>query len=50
MHVAILNAGTGFHTDDLCRALTERGHTGRVLPYGAECQAMFFVSLGLTYC
>lgn len=33
MHVAILNAGTGWHTDDLCRALAERGHTGRVLPY-----------------
>ena len=33
MNVAILNAGTGWHTDDLCRALAERGHTGRVLPY-----------------
>jgi RimK family alpha-L-glutamate ligase len=33
MHVAILNAGTGWHTDDLCRALAERGHTARVLPY-----------------
>ena len=33
MHIAILNAGTGWHTDDLCRALGERGHTGRVLPY-----------------
>jgi RimK family alpha-L-glutamate ligase len=33
MHIAILNAGTGWHTDDLCRALTERGDTGRVLPY-----------------
>jgi RimK family alpha-L-glutamate ligase len=33
LHVAILNAGTGWHTDDLCRALAERGHTGRVLPY-----------------
>jgi hypothetical protein len=31
--VAILNAGSGWHTDDLCRALAERGHTGRVLPY-----------------
>jgi RimK family alpha-L-glutamate ligase len=35
MHVAILNAGTGWHTDELCRALAERGHTGRVLPYEA---------------
>ena len=33
MHVVILNAGTGWHTDELCRALAERGHTGRVLPY-----------------
>ena len=33
MNVAILNAGSGWHTDDLCRALAERGHTGRVLPY-----------------
>src|ERR1700674_2103856 len=34
MHVAILNAHTGWHTDELCRALADRGHTGRVLPYG----------------
>jgi RimK family alpha-L-glutamate ligase len=33
MKVAILNAGTGWHTDDLCRALDERGHTGLVRPY-----------------
>src|SRR5258705_6509732 len=33
MRVAILNAGTGFHTDELCRALAEHGHTGSVLPY-----------------
>jgi RimK family alpha-L-glutamate ligase len=33
VNVAILNAGSGWHTDDLCRALAERGHTGRVLPY-----------------
>lgn len=33
MQVAILNAGTGWHTQELCRALAERGHTGRVLPY-----------------
>src|SRR5260221_5013558 len=33
MRVAILNAGTGFHTEELCRALAEHGHTGRVLPY-----------------
>lgn len=33
MQIAILNAGTGWHTDDLCRALAERGHAARVLPY-----------------
>jgi RimK family alpha-L-glutamate ligase len=33
MQIVILNAGTGWHTDRLCRALAEQGHTGRVLPY-----------------
>jgi len=33
VNVAILNAGSGWHTDQLCRALAERGHAGRVLPY-----------------
>jgi len=33
MNVAILSARTGWHTDELCRALAERGHTGLVLPY-----------------
>jgi RimK family alpha-L-glutamate ligase len=33
MQVTILNAGTGWHTDELCRALIERGHVPRVLPY-----------------
>jgi RimK family alpha-L-glutamate ligase len=33
MRVVILNAGTGWHTDELCRALAERGHESRVLPY-----------------
>jgi RimK family alpha-L-glutamate ligase len=33
MHVAILSARTGWHTDELCRALAERGHVGAVLPY-----------------
>jgi RimK family alpha-L-glutamate ligase len=33
MDVAILSARTGWHTDELCRALSERGHTSRVLPY-----------------
>src|SRR5581483_11043328 len=33
MHVIILSARRGWHTDELCRALSERGHGGRVLPY-----------------
>ena len=34
MRVAILAARQGgWHTDQLCRALAERGHEGRVLPY-----------------
>jgi RimK family alpha-L-glutamate ligase len=33
MNVVILSARTGWHTDELCRALAERRHTGRVLPY-----------------
>lgn len=33
MHVAILSARHGWHTDELCRALAERGHTGEVVPY-----------------
>jgi RimK family alpha-L-glutamate ligase len=33
MQVAILSARAGWHTDQLCRALTGRGHAARVLPY-----------------
>ena len=33
MHVAILSARTGGHTDELCRALADHGHAGVVLPY-----------------
>jgi len=33
MHVAILTARAGWHAEELCRALAERGHSGRVLPY-----------------
>jgi RimK family alpha-L-glutamate ligase len=33
MHVAILSARTGWHTDELCRALAQHGHAGVVLPY-----------------
>lgn len=35
MDVAILSAGRGWHTAQLERALTERGHRGRVLPIDA---------------
>src|SRR5687767_7804595 len=33
MHVAILGTRTGWHTDELLRALTTRGHTGSVVQY-----------------
>ena len=33
MDVIILSARSGWQTDELCRALAERGHLGRVLPY-----------------
>jgi ribosomal protein S6--L-glutamate ligase len=33
MNVVILSAKTGWQTDELCRALAERGHAGCVLPY-----------------
>jgi RimK family alpha-L-glutamate ligase len=35
VHVPILSARTGWHTDELLRALTERGHSGAVVPYVA---------------
>jgi RimK family alpha-L-glutamate ligase len=35
MRVAILSARTGWHTDELLRALTARGHAGCVVPYEA---------------
>jgi RimK family alpha-L-glutamate ligase len=33
MQIAILSARTGWHTDELRRALAARGHAGRVVPY-----------------
>jgi RimK family alpha-L-glutamate ligase len=33
MKVVILSARTGWHTDELCRALAVRGHAARVVPY-----------------
>jgi RimK family alpha-L-glutamate ligase len=35
VRVTILSARTGWHTDELLRALTERGHSGVVVPYEA---------------
>ena len=35
MHVAILSTRSGWHTDELMRALAARGHTGSVVPYEA---------------
>ena len=35
MQVVILSARTGWHTDELCRALSQRGHLGIVLRYEA---------------
>ena len=35
MHVAILSTRSGWHTDELLRALAARGHTGSVVPYEA---------------
>jgi RimK family alpha-L-glutamate ligase len=33
VQIVILSARIGWHTDELCRALAERGHIGVVLPY-----------------
>jgi RimK family alpha-L-glutamate ligase len=33
VNVLILSARSGWHTDELCRALAVRGFTGRVMPY-----------------
>ena len=33
MNVVILSARSGWHTDELCRALARRGHTAVLLPY-----------------
>jgi RimK family alpha-L-glutamate ligase len=33
VHVPILSARTGWHTDELLRALEARGHTGAIVPY-----------------
>lgn len=33
MRIVILSARTGWHTDELCRALSAHGHSSEVLPY-----------------
>jgi glutathione synthase/RimK-type ligase-like ATP-grasp enzyme len=33
LNISILSARSGWHTDELCRALAERGHVGVVVPY-----------------
>jgi RimK family alpha-L-glutamate ligase len=33
MNVAILSARSGWHTDEICRALEERGHQATLFPY-----------------
>ena len=33
MNISILSTRSGWHTDELCRALAERGHVGVVVPY-----------------
>lgn len=35
MKVSILSGRTGWHTDELCRALADRGHAAAVVPYQA---------------
>src|SRR5262245_17811648 len=51
MRAVILNARTGWHTDELCRALGERGHLGVVLPYEglvAHVEAGVYTRLAVT--
>jgi RimK family alpha-L-glutamate ligase len=47
MDVIILSARTGWHTDELCRALAARGGSGRVVPY-ESLVARLGVRTGLT--
>jgi RimK family alpha-L-glutamate ligase len=48
MRAAILSARTGWHTDELCRALGERGHLGVVLPYEGLVGRLGSVEAGLS--
>ena len=54
MHVAILSARCGWHTDELCRALADRGHSGEVVAYeslhariGSRCGSRLRVLSGV---
>ncbi len=47
MQVAILSARTGWHTDELCRALAAQGHVATVLPYEG-LRSRFGTSVALT--
>jgi len=47
MRAVILSARTGWHTDELCRALAERGHVGVVLPYEGLVGRLGGMSSGL---
>jgi RimK family alpha-L-glutamate ligase len=48
MRVVILSARTGWHTDELTRALTERGHLAAVVPYeGLTARVARVVEAGL---
>ena len=48
MRAVILSARTGWHTDELCRALGERGHLGVVLPYEGLVGRLGRVEAGLS--
>ncbi|HKE82352.1 MAG TPA: RimK family alpha-L-glutamate ligase [Vicinamibacterales bacterium] len=47
MRAVILSARTGWHTDELCRALAEREHIGVVLPYEGLVASLGRVGAGL---
>jgi RimK family alpha-L-glutamate ligase len=48
MYVVILSARSGWQTDELCRALAERGHVGCVLPYEGLLARFGGAARGLT--
>jgi RimK family alpha-L-glutamate ligase len=48
VQVVILSARTGWHTDELCRALSSRGHVSVVLPYEKLIATFGAAGSGLT--